>query len=110
MTLFIWKFRHGCGAKPKRFRLQPLVLLFATFSMLILVHTGAGATESLLKHEKAWTGDFDGMVERRKIRVLVPYSKTFYFLDGLTARLSTSWTVRRSVAFLTRECNSLKSG
>ncbi|MEJ2169691.1 MAG: lytic transglycosylase F [Desulfobacterales bacterium] len=28
-----------------------------------------------------WTGDFDGMAERREIRVLVVYSKTFYFLD-----------------------------
>jgi membrane-bound lytic murein transglycosylase MltF len=86
MMLFIWKFRHGCGSRPKRFRLQSLVLFFATFSLLVFVHTGAGETESLLKQEKAWTGDFDGMVERRKIRVLVPYSKTFYFLDGATQR------------------------
>jgi membrane-bound lytic murein transglycosylase MltF len=28
-----------------------------------------------------WTGDFDGMVERRRIRALVPYSPTFYFFD-----------------------------
>ena len=28
-----------------------------------------------------WTGDLDGMIERRIIRVLVPYSKTFYFVD-----------------------------
>jgi len=28
-----------------------------------------------------WTGDFDGMVKRRMIRVLVPYSKTLYFVD-----------------------------
>ncbi len=28
-----------------------------------------------------WSGDLDGMVERRQIRVLVPYSRTFYFLD-----------------------------
>jgi len=30
---------------------------------------------------KPWIGDFDGMVKRRQIRVLVVYSKTFYFLD-----------------------------
>ncbi|TVQ38079.1 MAG: lytic transglycosylase F [Wenzhouxiangella sp.] len=29
-----------------------------------------------------WAGDLDGMVERRVIRVLVPYSRTLYFLDG----------------------------
>lgn len=26
---------------------------------------------------EAWKGDFDGMRERRLVRVLVPYSKTF---------------------------------
>jgi ABC-type amino acid transport substrate-binding protein len=33
-----------------------------------------------------WTGDLDGMVERRSVRALVAYSKTFYFLDGGTQR------------------------
>jgi membrane-bound lytic murein transglycosylase MltF len=39
-----------------------------------------------------WTGDFDGMLERRAIRVLVPYSRTLYYVDkgherGITAEL-----------------------
>jgi membrane-bound lytic murein transglycosylase MltF len=39
---------------------------------------------------KPWTGDFDRLLERRMIRVLVPYSRTLYFNDkgrerGLTA-------------------------
>ena len=42
----------------------------------------ASAVESILELDRKWIGDFDGMVERHKIRVLVPYSKTFYFLDG----------------------------
>ena len=33
-------------------------------------------------YKEKWIGDFDGMVERHIIRALVPYSKTFYFLDG----------------------------
>ncbi len=32
------------------------------------------------------TSDFNGMVKRRVIRALVPYNKTFYFLDGATQR------------------------
>jgi membrane-bound lytic murein transglycosylase MltF len=28
-----------------------------------------------------WIGDFDGMVRRRRIRLLTPYSKTHYFID-----------------------------
>jgi membrane-bound lytic murein transglycosylase MltF len=30
---------------------------------------------------KPWTGDLDGMIERRFIRVLTVYSKTFYFIN-----------------------------
>src|SRR5688500_3386497 len=33
-----------------------------------------------------WTGDLDGMIERRLIRVLTPYSKTSYFIDQGTPR------------------------
>jgi membrane-bound lytic murein transglycosylase MltF len=29
-----------------------------------------------------WRGDFDAMVDRRTIRVLVPYSRTFFQIDG----------------------------
>ncbi|MDH3597828.1 MAG: transporter substrate-binding domain-containing protein, partial [Rhodospirillales bacterium] len=41
---------------------------------------------------EVWHGDLDGMIERRRIRVLVSLSKTFYFLDkadqrGLTYEL-----------------------
>jgi membrane-bound lytic murein transglycosylase MltF len=38
-------------------------------------------TVSIELRTKAWTGDLDGMIERRVVRVLVPYSKTFYFVD-----------------------------
>ena len=36
--------------------------------------------------QKPWTGDLDGMIERRVIRVLTVNSKTFYFLDKGTQR------------------------
>lgn len=41
------------------------------------------APNSLLPNvaAKAFTGDLDGMIKRRQIRVLVPYSKTFFFVD-----------------------------
>jgi membrane-bound lytic murein transglycosylase MltF len=35
---------------------------------------------------KPWTGDLDGMVKRRAIRVLVPYSRTYYFVDRAAQR------------------------
>ena len=42
--------------------------------------------QSLAPPEKPWTGDFDGMVKRRVVRALVPYSKTFYFVDRAVQR------------------------
>jgi membrane-bound lytic murein transglycosylase MltF len=33
-----------------------------------------------------WTGDLDGMIERRRIRILVVSSRTFYFVDKGTQR------------------------
>ncbi len=72
-----------------------LVLL----SAVILVGTPAGAqpparttkspeTSGLapaISHVR-WTGDLDGMIKRRMIRVLVPYSKTYYFVDRAVQR------------------------
>jgi membrane-bound lytic murein transglycosylase MltF len=51
--------------------------------------TGTQATTE----SKGWTGDFDGMLERRNIRVLAPYSRSLYFVEngkahGLTAELA----------------------
>ena len=50
------------------------------------------ATRQLALNNKPWTGDFDAMLERRLIRVYVPYSRSLYFIDkgrerGLGAEL-----------------------
>ena len=47
----------------------------------------------LVLENKPWKGDFDGMLERRIIRILAPYSRTLFFTDkgrerGLTAELA----------------------
>jgi len=42
---------------------------------------GGTLTINLAKMQKPWTGDLDGMIERRVIRVLTVSSKTIYFLD-----------------------------
>ena len=43
--------------------------------------TADSAMEGLLPTNEQWLGDLDGMRKRRTIRLLVPYSKTFYFVD-----------------------------
>src|SRR4029453_3036675 len=44
--------------------------------------TGLDLTAVLAK----WTGDLDGMEERRTIRVLTAYNRTLYFVDKGTER------------------------
>jgi membrane-bound lytic murein transglycosylase MltF len=52
------------------------------------------AVRQLEISNKPWTGDFDQMLERRMIRVLVPYSRTLYFNDKGHERGITAETVR----------------
>ncbi|HVM85643.1 MAG TPA: lytic transglycosylase F [Candidatus Binatia bacterium] len=37
--------------------------------------------QSLLPTHETWLGDLDGMRQRKRIRILVPFSKTFYYID-----------------------------
>ena len=41
-----------------------------------------GLPPDLALLEEVWTGDLEGMVERRLIRLLTVFSRGFYFLDG----------------------------
>jgi membrane-bound lytic murein transglycosylase MltF len=40
------------------------------------------AAADILNLNQRWTGDYDGLAERRFLRVLVPFSRTLYYLDG----------------------------
>jgi len=68
-------------------RLVSLILLFGIITLTVVVPSivpgdelDLDPKEALLENEP-WVGDFDQMAEKRKIRVLVTYSKTFYFFD-----------------------------
>ena len=62
----------------------------ASILLLLASGTTAAATrnvdDTIEEIYETWTGDLDGMVERHRIRALVVYSKTFYFLDGAAQR------------------------
>lgn len=58
------------------------------------------ADDGTFEINKAWTGDYDKMVEDRVIRFLIPYSKTFFFLDGVTERGLAYDTVKRFEKFV----------
>jgi membrane-bound lytic murein transglycosylase MltF len=58
---------------------------FAELLLAMLMALGAGAAcaaeLSIKLEQQPWRGDLDGMVKRRVIRALVPYSRTLYFID-----------------------------
>ncbi len=76
-----------------------LVLLPATGG---LSATGSEITAAV---QRRWTGDFDQMVKLHRIRVLVPFSKTFYFLDGGRQLGFTYEMVRRFEEFVNKRLN-----
>lgn len=54
------------------------------------------APPSLLPMNEAWIGDLDGMRKRKLIRMLVPYSKTFYFIDRGGQQFGATYDVGRA--------------
>ena len=62
---------------------QMLLLLVAVLALSAPVALHAEEIDSRLE---AWTGDLDGMLERRSVRALMPYSRTGYCMDGGTQR------------------------
>lgn len=58
-------------------------LLILAWTLAAAVHAQTSATPYALPDvtTRPWTGDLDGMIQRRQIRILTPYSKTFYFID-----------------------------
>lgn len=67
-------------------------LLSAIFSFLLFSATESAAFKNDLTSEELYgqinadTGDYDQMVKRKMIRVLMPYNKTFFFFDGARPR------------------------
>jgi ABC-type amino acid transport substrate-binding protein len=73
---------------------MPMRILIAIVAWVLLATTldAQAPTEkgrlglSLTEVTKPWTGDLDGMMERRMVRVLTAYSRTLYFVDSGTPR------------------------
>ncbi len=86
----LWKKIHRFKDDPP-LRLKTLQIFSAACLLIALAipakvfAQNAADPKPLLADERAllktWTGDFDGMVERNRIRVLIPYNRTYYFID-----------------------------
>ena len=85
-------------------RTAPLLLHTILAILFISIYaTETRAIESDLALGKKWFGDFDGMTARHLIRALVPYSKTFYFLDGADQRGLTYELLKEFETFVNKE-------
>src|SRR5262245_41738549 len=72
--------------------------------LLLLGVTAAQAAPVSLDSEfEPWSGDFDGMLERRTVRVLVPYSRTLYFNDRGAQRGVTADALKDLEVFLNKK-------
>ena len=80
--------------------------LFAILTSGAIADDGGGAgtdvpeLRSLKTDFGIWTGDFNGMLERRMVRVAVPYSRTLFYHDGGHERGLTAEAVRKFEEFL----------
>jgi len=84
VLLFIITFIFTCSHPKKTATTLKRLMFFDTWKTLQKKKKPAGRDLTFLN--KKWTGDFDKMAKRSQVRVLVPYSKTFYFFDGIDQR------------------------
>lgn len=74
--------------------------LFGVCSSATAIGRSGVTDDGQLEISKPWTGDYDKMVDDRVIRFLIPYSKTFFFLDGATERGLAYDTAKRFEKFV----------
>jgi membrane-bound lytic murein transglycosylase MltF len=72
--------------------MRRLLVMAALAAALPAIAQPPKQVRQLTLDNRPWKGDFDQMLERRVIRVLVPYSRTLYYVDkgherGLNAEL-----------------------
>ena len=63
----------------------------------------AAKLRALPTEARVWKGDFDGMLERRHIRVLVPFSRTLFYNDKGRERGITAETARDFEQYLNKK-------
>jgi len=72
-------------------------------ALLCVAATAQAAPVALESELQPWSGDFDGMLERRVVRVLVPYSRSLYFNDKGAQRGLVADTLKDFEIFLNRK-------
>ena len=66
-----------------------VAIVIVTFGVILCSSAGAWSEvdeNNIPQFNKQWKGDFKQMVEKRAIRFLMPFNKTFFYLDGAIQR------------------------
>jgi ABC-type amino acid transport substrate-binding protein len=85
-----------------------LIVWISAFAMAVQAAPASAPPASaplraLPTEAREWKGDFDGMLERRHIRVLVPYSRTLFYNDKGRERGITAEGVRALEQYLNKK-------
>jgi membrane-bound lytic murein transglycosylase MltF len=85
----------GASAADAKAAAKPSSAAAAAAQPAATAQSGAGLRKLNITN-KPWTGDFDGMLERRIIRVYAPFSRSLYFNDkgrerGIAVELVRDW-------------------
>ncbi|MBV9361612.1 MAG: lytic transglycosylase F [Betaproteobacteria bacterium] len=75
----------------------------ALFTLLLAANAAAAPVTGLEYESRPQFGDLDAMLERRVVRVVVPYSRTLYFNDRGRQRGLTADTLRDFEIFLNKK-------
>ena len=86
--MFHLQFGRFSGSRSRyRWLVRLSLMIVLLITTVFITESAVAASEKkpqqkpTLTLNQKWIGDFDGMLKERIIRVLVVYSKTFYFLD-----------------------------
>ena len=96
-----------------KMRIRPGILAAMAISLLFFLSASAADAPTPAKASakprqlalsvKPWQGDFEQMIKRRMIRVLVPYSRTLYFNERGRERGISADSVREFERYLNRK-------
>ena len=91
--------------RTKMYRTTIIYLLVAILIHLVAAMKiqGVYAAEQVFDLSQERFGDFNELVATNQIRALVPYSKTFYFLDGVSQRGLTYDLLKEFEKFLNKK-------
>jgi membrane-bound lytic murein transglycosylase MltF len=92
----------ACGSPDGESRGQVLDSAAVADTAPDLLAWGSEAAQQL-RLDQTWTTDLDSMAQYRAIRVLVPFSRTYYFLDGGVQRGITYEAFREFEKYLNKE-------